>query len=61
MLGVPESRGYPYNRYQNESMVETLLTVTERLIHLLLSPKFNVETERHNGVGENPTRYPEDS
>ena len=35
-----------HNRYQNEKMVETLLTVTERLIHLLLSSEFNVGTER---------------
>lgn len=50
-----------YNRYQNESMVETLLTVTERLIHLLLSPKLNFETERQNGVGKSPTRHTEGS
>lgn len=35
-----------YSKYRNENMVETLLTVTERLIHLVLSSEFKVGNER---------------
>jgi hypothetical protein len=40
-----------YKGYRDETMVETLLIVTERLIQLLLSPEHS-KAKRHSGAGK---------